>query len=135
MQVVFVAILVLHLLLSLLLVIVVLVQQRTKGGMAGVFGGGGGTGAEQIFGSSGVAPFMTRITSILGAAFLVTSLVLVLLSVPASRTRQTQVPVQQSQTQQTAPIPQPVGPEEGQSTTDQVPGQVVIPDTTGSGGN
>jgi len=71
-------------LMCVVLAIIVLLQQRGKGGMAGVFGGGGGggTGAEQIFGSSGVAPFMTKLTAILGAVFVAFSLVLVLLVAP-----------------------------------------------------
>lgn len=133
MQVVFIAIFVLHILLSLLLVVVVLIQQRTKGGMAGVFGGGGGGGggAEQIFGSSGVAPFMTRITAILGGVFLLTSLLLVLFSGTAGGV--SKVPVPSAQPQQTAPIPQPAQPAQGQEqeAPQEVPGRIILPDTTG----
>lgn len=131
MQVLFIVIFILHILLSLLLVVIVLIQQRTKGGMAGVFGGGGGTGAEQVFGSSGVAPFMTRITAILGAVFLLTSLLLVLFSTPGRGAQRAPAPTTQ---QQTAPIPQPVEPTETeQEVPQEVPGQVILPDT--SGGN
>jgi preprotein translocase subunit SecG len=133
MQVVFIAIFVLHILLSLLLVVIVLVQQRTKGGMAGVFGGGGGGGggAEQIFGSSGVAPFMTRITAILGAVFLLTSLLLVLFSGTAAGV--SKAPAASAQPQQTAPIPQPAQPaqEQEQEAPQEVPGRIILPDTTG----
>jgi preprotein translocase subunit SecG len=130
MQVLFIVIFILHILLSLLLVVIVLIQQRTKGGVAGVFGGGGGTGAEQLFGSSGVAPFMTRITAILGAVFLLTSLLLVLFSAPGRSVRRTPTPA--AQPQQTAPIPQPVEPAETeQEAPQQVPGQVILPDTSG----
>jgi|GEM_PF-1958263 len=77
---------ILFILLCILLVIIVLLQQRGKGGMAGVFGGGGGgTGAEQIFGSSGVAPFMTKITAVLGAVFMAFALVLILIVAPPRR--------------------------------------------------
>lgn len=130
MQVVFIAIFVLHILLSLLLVVVVLVQQRTKGGMAGVFGGGGGGGgAEQIFGSSGIAPFMTRITAILGGVFLLTSLLLVLFSGTAGSI--SKAPVPSAQPQQTAPIPQSAQPAQGQKAPQEVPGRIILPDTTG----
>jgi len=132
MQVVFIAIFVLHILLSLLLVVVVLVQQRTKGGMAGLFGGGGGGGgAEQIFGSSGVAPFMTRITTILGGVFLLTSLLLVLFSGTAGSV--SQAPATSAQPQQTAPIPQSAQPAQGQEqeAPQEVPGRIILPDTTG----
>ena len=128
MQVVFIVIFVLHILLSLLLVVVVLVQQRTKGGMAGVFGGGGGGGggAEQIFGSSGIAPFMTRITAILGGVFLLTSLLLVLFSGTAASI--SKAPVPSAQPQQTAPIPPPAQQE--QEAPQEVPGRIILPDTT-----
>ncbi len=133
MQVVFIAIFVLHILLSLLLVVVVLIQQRTKGGIAGVFGGGGGGGAgvEQIFGSSGVAPFMTRITAILGGVFLLTSLLLVLFSGTAGSI--SKAPVPSAQPQQTAPIPQSAQPVQGQEqkAPQEVPGRIILPDTTG----
>ncbi|MEA3312716.1 MAG: preprotein translocase subunit SecG [candidate division WOR-3 bacterium] len=131
MQAVFIAIFVLHILLSLLLVVVVLVQQRTKGGMAGVFGGGGGGGAEQIFGSSGVAPFMTRITAILGGVFLLTSLLLVLFSGTAGSV--SKAPAASTQPQQTAPIPQSAQPaqEQEQEAPQEVPGRIILPDTTG----
>ncbi len=130
MQVVFIAIFVLHILLSLLLVVVVLVQQRTKGGMAGVFGGGGGGGgAEQIFGSSGIAPFMTRITAILGGVFLLTSLLLVLFSGTAGSI--SKAPAASAQPQQTAPIPQSAQPAQGQEAPQEVPGRIILPDTTG----
>lgn len=132
MQAVFVVIFVLHILLSLLLVVIVLVQQRTKGGMAGVFGGGGGGGgAEQIFGSSGVAPFMTRITTILGAVFLLTSVLLVLFSGTAGGV--SKAPAASDQPQQTAPIPQLAEPAQGQEqeAPQEVPGRVILPDTAG----
>ncbi len=135
MQAVFVVILALHILLSLLLVVIVLVQQRSKGGMAGVFGGGGGGGggggAEQIFGSSGVAPFMTRITTILGAVFLLTSVLLVLFSGTAGGV--SKAPAASDQPQQTAPIPQLAEPAQGQKqeAPQEVPGRVILPDTAG----
>lgn len=113
MQVVFIVSLVLFVLLCLLLIVIVLIQQRTKGGIASVLGGGGG-GAEQIFGSSGVAPVLTRVTAIFGAVFMFLSLVLVLLtgglrpSPRAPVTGQSQ-PAQTQPSQ--APIPEPVEPE------------------------
>ncbi len=131
MQVLFIVLFILHIALSLLLAVIVLIQQRTKGGMAGVFGGGGGSGAEQVFGSSGVAPFMTRITAIMGAVFMLTSLLLVLFSAPANRAATS--PREAGQTQQTAPIPQAVQPVEGgEEIPQEVPGQVILPDTGGN---
>ena len=78
----------LHLLVAVLLVLVVLIQQPQKGGLGTLLGGG-----ESIFGGGGAAPFMTRITSALAVAFMLTSLGLVLLAArrvrPAPRTTAT----------------------------------------------
>ena len=62
-----------HLLISVVLVLVVLVQQPQKGGMASIMGGG-----ESVFGGSGAAPFMAKVTTGLAVAFMLTSLGLVL---------------------------------------------------------
>lgn len=103
-----IAVIILYLILCALLIVVVLLQQRTKGGMAGVFGGGGGGGgAEQLFGSSGVAPFMTKITAILGGAFLVFCVFLVFIAPGRKKVSSggTAVPQETQQVQPTAPIP------------------------------
>lgn len=65
----------LHILVCVVLIIVVLFQQPQKGGITSVFGGG-----ESIFGGGGAAPFMTKLTSGLAILFMITSLILVLLS-------------------------------------------------------
>lgn len=75
-----------HVLIAVILIIVVLMQQR-GGGLSTVFGGGG---AESVFGGGGVAPFMVKLTSILAAIFVITSLTLVLMTKPAKR----KVPIQ-----------------------------------------
>jgi len=126
----FVAILVLHILLSVLLIVIVLIQQRSKGGMAGVFGGGGGTGAEQLFGSSGVAPFMTRITSILGAAFMLTSLLLLLFATPIRRSVPTGGQEQGGKDTTSTEVEQPETPPE--ESPQPLP---VLPSGVPSGGN
>ncbi len=78
----FIGLLTLHIVVGVLLIIIILIQQRTKGGIAGVLGGGGGMGgAEQIFGSSGIAPVITKLTVVLGTVFLAMSLGLMLISV------------------------------------------------------
>uniref|UniRef100_A0A7C4GHD5 Protein-export membrane protein SecG n=1 Tax=candidate division WOR-3 bacterium TaxID=2052148 RepID=A0A7C4GHD5_UNCW3 len=75
----------LHLLVSVLLILIVLIQQPQKGGLGTLLGGG-----ESIFGGSGAAPFITKVTTALAVAFMLTSLGLVLLSAqrarPAART-------------------------------------------------
>ncbi|MBD3161140.1 MAG: preprotein translocase subunit SecG [Candidatus Eisenbacteria bacterium] len=68
---------VLHILISLLLIAVVLMQSgRGGGGLAGAFGGGGGN--QTLFGGRGASGFLTKATWVLGASFMVISLLLAL---------------------------------------------------------
>jgi preprotein translocase subunit SecG len=76
-------VLALHILVSVVLILIILFQQPAKGGMGTVFGGG-----ESIFGGSGAAPFMTKLTTGVAIVFVVTSLALVLLSVPRRQAQQ-----------------------------------------------
>ena len=62
---------VLHVLVCLFLILVVLLQAGKGGGMGIAFGGGG---SQTVFGSSGAGNFLTRLTSVTAAIFLVTSL-------------------------------------------------------------
>lgn len=59
---------------SVLLVFVILIQSSKGGGLAGTFGGMDAMGS--VFGGRGSAPFLTKITSILAAVFLLISLIL-----------------------------------------------------------
>src|SRR6478735_4358901 len=62
---------ILHVFLCLFLIIVVLLRAGKGGGMGIAFGGGG---SQTVFGSSGAGNFLTRLTSITAAIFLITSL-------------------------------------------------------------
>ncbi|KAA8733705.1 preprotein translocase subunit SecG [Acinetobacter qingfengensis] len=66
-------VLVVHIILAVLMIALILVQQG-KGAEAGASFGGGG--AATVFGASGSANFMTRLTAVLTALFFVTSLTL-----------------------------------------------------------
>jgi preprotein translocase subunit SecG len=68
---------VLHVLICLVLVAAVLLQSGRGGGLVSAFGTSGGSA---IFGGRGAGTFLTKATTILGAAFMLTSLVLALLS-------------------------------------------------------
>ena len=70
----------LHLLVAVVLVLAILIQQPQKGGMASIMGG-----AETVFGGGGAAPFMTKVTTVLAVAFMLTSLGLVMLAARANR--------------------------------------------------
>ncbi len=73
----YIFLLILFIIVCILLIGIILIQHRTGAGMASVFGGGG---AETLFGSSSVAPLITKTTSILIGLFLFLSLVLVLMT-------------------------------------------------------
>ena len=65
-----------HIVVAVLITIAVLAQQRKQGGFSGVFGGGTQADAGQWQRFSG----MTKITIVLAAIFMATSIGLVLLS-------------------------------------------------------
>lgn len=66
-------VLIVHIILAVLMIGLILVQHG-KGADAGASFGGGG--AATVFGASGSANFLTRLTAILTALFFVTSLTL-----------------------------------------------------------
>jgi preprotein translocase subunit SecG len=135
----------LHLLISAALVIVILLQSGRGGGLAGAFGGGGGS--QTIFGGRGAATFLSKSTAILGAAFMLSSLTLAMVSTrtPAKTQRSViedvirkeqaeqprpstrgpeQAPGVGGQTQQQAPTQTQPGGQTGQKPT---PGAGVVP--------
>lgn len=69
----------LHIVVCVSMVFVVLLQSGKGGGLAGAFGGGGGTG-QALFGGRGAATFLSKATTVLGIAFMTTSLLLALMS-------------------------------------------------------
>lgn len=66
---------VIHVVVCLFLILVVLLQQGKGGGLAGLAGGG-----AQVFGGRGAGNFMTRLTAICAAVFMLTSVSLAYLS-------------------------------------------------------
>ena len=71
-----------HILLSVALIGVVLLQRTDQSSLGGLGGGGGGGG--QFMSTRGQANLLTRTTAILFAAFVITSLTLVLIAQPTS---------------------------------------------------
>lgn len=72
--------LVIHLILAILLIVAVLMQ-RSEGGGLGIGGGGGGGGNIGGFMSvRGTANLLTRVTAVLAACFILTSLTLAILA-------------------------------------------------------
>jgi|GEM_PF-727461 preprotein translocase subunit SecG len=112
-------VLALHILVSVMLILIILFQQPAKGGMGTVFGGG-----ESIFGGGGAAPFMTKLTTGVAVVFVLTSLALVLMSVPRRS--------QQARGRPSPTAPAPTSPEApGEPAPSGVPG---VPEG-GTGGN
>jgi preprotein translocase subunit SecG len=70
-----------HLTICIVLTLLILVQQSRGGGLGGALGGS----ATQVFGGRGSANFMTRLTSVLAALFMITSMSLAYLSSAGDR--------------------------------------------------
>lgn len=70
---------IIHVLVSLVLCVAVLLQSSKGGGLAGAFGGGGGA-PQQLLGSRGVTTLLHKLTIWCGIGFMVTSLVLFMMS-------------------------------------------------------
>ncbi len=66
-----------HVIVSFVLIIVILLQSGSAGGMGAAFGGGG---SQTLFGSSGSGKFFTRLTAIVAAIFMMTSISLTVMS-------------------------------------------------------
>lgn len=71
MEIVILAVKVLHIIVSILLILVVLLQPGKSGDLGSIFGGGT---SESIFGSSGAVPFLAKVTRGLAVLFFLTSL-------------------------------------------------------------
>lgn len=105
-------ILVVHVLICVALIIVVLMQSSKGEGLAGAFGGGGGISGA-VFGGRGAASFLSKSTTVLAVAFMVTCLVLSLLSSSRFMTKETTV-VKSVVTEKAAnTLPSPTPPAEG----------------------
>jgi preprotein translocase subunit SecG len=63
-----------HVLISLSLIITVLMQSAKGEGLAGAFGGGGISGA--VFGGRGAATFLSKTTTVLAIAFMISCILL-----------------------------------------------------------
>ena len=65
-----------HIVVSILIIVAVLLQPGTSGDLGSIFGGT----TQSIFGATGAVPFLAKLTWVLAAFFLVTSLALGYLS-------------------------------------------------------
>ncbi len=68
---------IIHCLIALLLVVIVLLQDSKGGGVGGAFGAGTN---QSIFGASGAASFLVKVTRFLAVGFMATCILLTVLS-------------------------------------------------------
>ena len=98
----------LHILIGVLLIIIVLLQQSKGGGLAGSFGGAGA--GEAFFGARGVMTILHKATIVLGTAFMLSSLLLIVTSATGSGGGSR---LSQQAAQQSAPLQAPVTAQPG----------------------
>ncbi|HBQ20323.1 MAG: preprotein translocase subunit SecG [Deltaproteobacteria bacterium GWA2_38_16] len=72
----------LHIIVCVLLILVVLLQAGKGADMGATFGAGS---SQSVFGGGGAAPFLTRLTTAVAVIFMITSILLTILSSKASR--------------------------------------------------
>lgn len=95
---------VIHIFVCFFLILVVLLQQGKGGGLGGL----GGAQAAQVFGGRGAGNFMTRLTGVCAAVFMITSMVLAFISSGGDRAvRKLQELDQQTPAAAPAPAPEP----------------------------
>lgn len=99
----FTLIVTLHVLVSIFLIIVVLLQAGKGASIGAAFGG---ASSQTLFGSSGPAPFLTKITAGCAVIFMITSITLTYMSAhrfKSSIMKDAPAVTQQPQTQTTTP--------------------------------
>ena len=69
-------VLVLHIIFGVILILIILLQLSKGAGLGSIFGGGG----EAVFGGTGGDVFLKKLTIILAVAFIITSLILAVIS-------------------------------------------------------
>lgn len=109
-----------HVLICLGLILSILMQSAKGEGLAGAFGGTSLTGA--VFGGRGAASFLSKATTVVAIAFMISALTLTFLS-PARQTSQQESAIkkQLQSGQQAAPADQPTGlPGEGTTRTGDI---------------
>ena len=100
---------VIHVIFALLLIVAVLLQSGGKGAsMGAIFGG---AGSQTLFGSAGPAGFLSKATTAIAVAFMLTSLTIAIMS--AKKVSSSVVDKVPEAAQQVPAMPQPAAPPEG----------------------
>lgn len=89
----FTILVILHVLVSLFLIFVVLLQGGRGAELGAAFGGS----SQTLFGGRGAATFLNKMTTMVAAVFMVTSLLLTIMSMKSTGTVVKPTPVQQQQ--------------------------------------
>lgn len=122
--------LVVHVLVSLFLIFIVLIQGGKGAEMGAAFGGGS---SQTLFGGRGAATFLGKMTTVVAVVFMLTSLLLAIVSVKGGGIIKQSIPVQERPA--TAPVNEapgstqippsgdalPLGEQPGQATPGQPP--------------
>lgn len=118
-----------HTIVALTLIAVVLLQVGKGGSIGAAFGGGGSS--QTLFGSRGPATFLSRLTTVAAAIFMITSLTLAYLSSSArqssSITDQVPAGVEQQAPASEAKPETPAGPPDKAT---QPPAEAPVPEAT-----
>ncbi|MCP4582847.1 MAG: preprotein translocase subunit SecG [candidate division Zixibacteria bacterium] len=97
-----------HVIICLGLILTILMQSAKGEGLAGAFGGSSLSGA--VFGGRGAASFLSRATSVVAIAFMISCLVLTFMSPSRqSGSQESAIKEQMQSGQQTVPADQPTG--------------------------
>ena len=113
---------IIHIIVSFALIFIVLLQHGKGAGIGAAFGGS----SQTVFGSTGAAPFLAKLTAVAAILFMLTSLGLTFL------VRQKEASVMQGVGK--PPVSQPV-PAAPPSTAPPAPGQKAPPSGPGEGGS
>jgi preprotein translocase subunit SecG len=119
-----------HTVVALTLIAVVLLQVGKGGSIGAAFGGGGSS--QTLFGSRGPATFLSRLTTVAAAVFMITSLALAYLSSSARQSSSitNQVPAGIEQQAPAAPDDTQKTPADRQDNATQPPAETPGPATT-----
>ncbi len=100
---------IIHLLVCLFLIFIVLIQSSKGAELGAAFGGS----SQTLFGSRGGATFLSKLTTISAVVFMMTSLLLAVVSAKGGSVVKKTLPMEQKSGAPTQPGPIPGGPQTG----------------------
>jgi len=109
---------IIHILVCITIILVILLQAGKGAGMGAAFGGS----SQTIFGSTGAASFLSKLTTVVAVVFMLTSLTLTLLSGPRAVESIMDLP---GPATQSVPAPEAV-----EQTAQETSGEIAVPAQT-----